>query len=286
MSQFHQSFITVLIDLYGLELDGHQVDLLIVTWLQKYDNAWIVKAIVESLYRGRYKIKSVDNILKDWQRLGQPRYNFTPEYEREILQNLPDLTDLPANYRSATLSAPVVNGEESGSADTSGQEHRLDPKFIVIKPTGQSSKHLNPEESAPFQRHHHAIPADRLVSAQVGTVLVSAAPTHINSDPIDSSQLEDHHAFTALTRSSFAMLYRRGYVSSDGHIKFKADRMISQPVKLQLFKTLKAIVDPRNQQEAVVHNLVCPQLHIEETNFSHITQFKVSHQNISEEQYL
>jgi len=93
MSQFHKNFIIRVIDLYGLELDDdsrserlrQRVDTSIDTWLQTYDPTWIVKAIVESLYRGRYKIKSIDNILKDWQRLGKPRYNFTPEYERGIL---------------------------------------------------------------------------------------------------------------------------------------------------------------------------------------------------------
>jgi hypothetical protein len=163
MSQFQQNFITIVIDRYGLELDGHQVDTIIVTWLQKYDSAWIVKAIVESLYRGRYKIVSVDNILKDWQRLGKPRYNFTPEYEREILQNLPAITDLPTTSVQPTLSPPA---------------DKPDPTFPEIQPAVHSSKNLNPEESAPFQHHDcRSRSTVRPNNIQLGSVRVSAYQT-------------------------------------------------------------------------------------------------------------
>ncbi len=96
MSQFHEDFIVTVIEHYGLELDDRQVDSIMVNWCQTYEPIWIIKAIVESLYRGRYKIKSIDNILKDWQRLGSPLYKFTPDYERQILQSLQARTDLLA----------------------------------------------------------------------------------------------------------------------------------------------------------------------------------------------
>jgi hypothetical protein len=127
MSHFHHNFITKVIDLYGLELDGHQVDTLVANWLKKYDRDWIVKAIVESLYRGRYKIVSVDNILRDWQRLGRPRYNFTPEYEREILQNLPAVVELPV----ASDSPAQVSVDEP-----------VQPDFPVALPSRQDAKLL------------------------------------------------------------------------------------------------------------------------------------------------
>ena len=139
MSQFNQQFITLIIDRYGLELDDEQIDSVVATWIGQYDRGWVVKAIVESLHRGRYKIKSVDSILSGWQRSGKPTYNFPPEFEREILQDLPTTSDSAAAQSPPTLS----------------QLDDLDP---VIQFPGLSSEQLNPEESAPFPRHDRAIP--------------------------------------------------------------------------------------------------------------------------------
>ena len=104
MSQFNQQFITLIIDRYGLELDDEQIDSVVATWIGQYDRGWVVKAIVESLHRGRYKIKSVDSILSGWQRSGKPTYNFPPEFEREILQDLPTTSDSAAAQSPPTLS--------------------------------------------------------------------------------------------------------------------------------------------------------------------------------------
>jgi hypothetical protein len=110
MSYSQTSLIAIVIKTYGLALDDRQVEAVLVTWLQTYDSAWIIKALVESLYRGRYKLISVDNILKDWQRIGKPRYNFTPEYEREIFQKIPICED-----RTDWELLPVASGEKSTS---------------------------------------------------------------------------------------------------------------------------------------------------------------------------
>jgi hypothetical protein len=134
MNQFNQQFITAIIDRYGLEPDDYQIDNIVVIWLKTYDRAWIVKAIVESLHRGRYKIKSVDSILSVWQRAGKPAYNFPPEFEREILQNLPTISDL-----AATQAPPALP--------------QLDDVEPAIRFPGLSSDQLNPEESAPFPHH-------------------------------------------------------------------------------------------------------------------------------------
>ena len=139
MSQFNQQFITLIIDRYGLELDDEQIDSVVATWIGQYDRGWVVKAIVESLHRGRYKIKSVDSILSGWQRSGKPTYNFPPEFEREILQDLPTTSDSAAAQSPPTLS-------------------QLDDLAPVIQFPGLSSEQLNPEESAPFPRHDRAIP--------------------------------------------------------------------------------------------------------------------------------
>jgi hypothetical protein len=257
MSQFHQNFITTVIDLYGLELDDHQVDPIVATWLQKYDSAWIVKAIVESLYRGRYKIVSVDNILRDWQRLGKPRYNFTPEYEREILQNLPDLIDLPVMPAPPNPPSPVDRSES---------------QYLAVQPLGLSSKNLNPEESAPFQRHNQSISTDRLTTATTETVVVSQTQVSADLESSDNLSLENRPRFIFLPPSSN---------SRDHRSKIGVNRIVASPANHQLFKTLKAIVDPYNQQSAGVQ-LVFPPLATEQTNSPEITQFQLPVEQVSE----
>lgn len=171
MSQFHHSFITVIIDRYGLDPEDHQIDPIVVSWLQEYDSTWIVQAIIESVFRGRYKIKSVDNILKDWQRLSEPRYQFTPEYEREILDSIPTVIELPA---------PLVVDPTLPLPDTDLPESRA---------AVPNSKYLNPEESEPFHLYHHLMPVVQPIDAslepiggeEAGQILVKSQPPTVVS---------------------------------------------------------------------------------------------------------
>ncbi len=227
MSHFHHKFIATLIDRYGLEPDGDRVDIIVATWLQQNDSTWVVKAIVESLYRGRYKIKSVDNILKDWQRLSKPLYHFTPEYEREILQNLPDLSELTANPPTDPVEIDPTIPSSSPELD-----------LVVVPVANFNSQDLNPEESAPFQHHDRSctlcalkIEHQRLGSPQLPQIGVAKeksretlhAPVNgIGSPRVTSTNVNRQHG--------------------------RFCRNLSQPVNLQLFNTLKAIVDPHNQQ--------------------------------------
>lgn len=158
MSQFNQQFITLIIDRYGLELDDERQGDIVATWIGQYDRVWIVKAIVESLHRGRYKIKSVDSILSGWQRTGKPSYNFPPEFEREILQDLPTISDIAPEQASPISS-------------------QLDDLNPVIQFPELSSEQLNPEESAPFPRHDRATPILQPATVNRGTTF---SPTEID----------------------------------------------------------------------------------------------------------
>jgi hypothetical protein len=188
MSQFNQQFITLIIDRYGLELDDERVDTIVSTWIGQYDRGWIVKAIVESLHRGRYKIKSVDSILSGWQRSGKPSYNFPPEFEREILQDLPTISDLAATPAPPTLS-------------------QLDDPDPEIQFPGLSSEQLNPEESAPFPHHDRATPALQPPTIERGKTLpraeiddpVSLTPPSLASfkgeDDLNLNHVNSHSKF-------------------------------------------------------------------------------------------
>jgi hypothetical protein len=224
--QLSQNFITIVIEHYGLELDDDRVDAMMVSWFEQFDPTWIVKAIVESLYRGRYKVKSVDNILKDWQRLGKPRYNFPPDYEREILHNLPVVIDLADTPSPLTILSPQVD--------------RVDLEPPTLSPPEIDTADLNPEESPPFQ--HHLQP---LVSFNSSSSVVSATE-EINSIPLADCVAIDSQ-LTVATSDRSTLPSPSFLAPSNCHSQIEPNRIPSTPVTLHLFKTLKAIVAPNQR---------------------------------------
>jgi hypothetical protein len=247
MSYSQTSLIAIVIKTYGLALDDRQVEAVLVTWLQTYDSAWIIKALVESLYRGRYKLISVDNILKDWQRIGKPRYNFTPEYEREIFQKIPICED-----RTDWELLPVASGEKSTSVvsvDAGNVESVGTESYYIFMPVDRavasSTQNLNPEESAPFHYHHHSVAVAHTPTPQA----------EIGSDAA---------AVISPDRLLAANYCRSRAIPSDlllGKPQFPRDRteparQAVRPAKRRLFNTLKAIVDPNNHYDATAEESV------------------------------
>jgi hypothetical protein len=78
-----------LLNHYGFELRGFSAQELISNWSKKYHPLWVRLAVVESLYQGRYKAVSVEQILNFWLRKGAPNFHFNHEFERLICRKLP-----------------------------------------------------------------------------------------------------------------------------------------------------------------------------------------------------
>ncbi len=281
MSQLYQNFIATVVDLYGLELDEHQVDTITLAWLKTYDRDWIIKAIVESLYRGRYKIVSVDKILQDWHRLGQPRYNFTPEYEREILQTLPDLSNLT----------------EISAADISP---RSTPNDQANQPAPFKTNHLNPEESAPYQCHNQSTLIDRVANS--GRKIIPSEHQGESSPPTPDPPASEHQRgrINLPSTSTFALPHQNnGDNSCECQFKFdrlglfppgamnacqcqsEFDSISLHPAKLQLFNTLRSIVDPNYHQELTRADLVSL---AEQDNSLQAINFQLPINDLNEEQ--
>lgn len=74
-----------LLDGYSFDVEAHPTDMVIAGWLEQYGPVWVSHAITEALYQGRYKIISIEQILKLWQRRGQPIRHFNREFESIIL---------------------------------------------------------------------------------------------------------------------------------------------------------------------------------------------------------
>lgn len=70
---------------YSFDVDAYAMDSVIADWLREFDLIWVSHAITEALYQGRYKIVSIDQILRLWQRRGHPIRHFNREFETIIL---------------------------------------------------------------------------------------------------------------------------------------------------------------------------------------------------------
>lgn len=81
--------ITTILNRYRFEMRGYNTQELLDRWLPTYSLDWIRMAVLEALYRGRYKAISVEEILKTWHKRGSPTYNFTRDFERLVCKNLP-----------------------------------------------------------------------------------------------------------------------------------------------------------------------------------------------------
>ena len=53
---------------YSFDLGGYTSSELIAQWFANYPERWVRAAVIEALYRGRYKAVSIDQILTVWQR--------------------------------------------------------------------------------------------------------------------------------------------------------------------------------------------------------------------------
>ena len=115
---------------YGFDLGGQAPQDWLSAWRRKFPQSWIASALVEALYRGRYKAVSVQQILVMWNSRGNPCMGFSLDFGRKVwpegLEPLQygleqgnssctpirtyafDSFDSPQNYQGAGLHSPSI----------------------------------------------------------------------------------------------------------------------------------------------------------------------------------
>jgi hypothetical protein len=224
MSQFPQEYITALIDEYGLDLEGKQADGVVAAWLEEYEANWIIKAIVEAVFRSVYKVKTVDGILRQWQRQGKPMCNFKPDFERERLRKISDPTDL-------VETPPAPKFPQPKPPQLKAQ------LFPTTAPVQQIQEPLNPEEVEPFHHNH-----------RLG-VTAKYYPQQLHPSELSQSQIQnfDSHPSESIDKTSAAPVDatppRSRLPLDNGNIS-TTDIPIDpfQPPRLKLLDTLKRAI--------------------------------------------
>lgn len=73
---------------YSFDLQGQGIERLVHRWLAAYPSRWVMAAVVEALYQGRYKVDSVNRILSAWQSRGQPLPHFDHDFADIVCKKL------------------------------------------------------------------------------------------------------------------------------------------------------------------------------------------------------
>lgn len=142
---------------YSFDLGGYTAQQLIDHWLNDFSANWICSAVIESLYQGRYKAVSVEQILAFWRRRGEASYHFNHEFERLICGNLPQTPigeSDPAERFDNGLDDFVVTAS-SAEENTVAQVDQPETKSFE-KLTQRSNKVTESRRYSPTQSSSHS----------------------------------------------------------------------------------------------------------------------------------
>lgn len=116
--------VAALLNHYSFDLGSETIGELIMRWLSHYPANWVRAAVIEALYRGRYKAVSVDQMLAVWQRKGVALHYFNHEFERLVCADLPHFgiaavnSDDQSDVNPATLHLACVPAAQTASNAT------------------------------------------------------------------------------------------------------------------------------------------------------------------------
>lgn len=143
---------------YSFDLGSYSASELIDLWLKDFSARWVCSAVIESLYQGRYKAISVEQILAFWQRRGLALYHFNHEFERLVCGNLPQT--LVGD--SDTTDCFTHGHDDSDVVTTSSAEHNTAAKIVDstnnVAATSSFDKELNRHSDQGSQSRRHSSP--------------------------------------------------------------------------------------------------------------------------------
>lgn len=168
-----QNTIIRLLEHYSFDSDDRPMSFVVADWVGCYPWQWILDAIIEALYQGRYKTISVEQILIIWQRRGHPLHHFNGEFERIVcgqLLNAPSVLKEGSIAEQRTLE-PVETSNQPGLAELS-----LSP-----------ATHRHQHSSTDMLSSHNQEELDCLDGACMGS---DGRLSEILGDPINVSEID------------------------------------------------------------------------------------------------
>lgn len=212
-----------LLTYYSYEVGSQSQESLLAHWLKDYSPEWVRLALIESLYRGRYRTISVRGLLADWERRGQPIYHFNREFEALICHNFPRIWFRRDSNLNKDLGSPTVM-----AMDQDREQPPPSTQPVPPLPSSDADEHSTmpfSQDIEPFATDDSEPPtflmSEKLWSfvaapepnETVSTVISSDAPTsmaNIESVPVANSQKVETAPIDQFTpQSEFSELYQK-----------------------------------------------------------------------------
>ncbi|NEP88301.1 MAG: hypothetical protein F6K18_16520 [Okeania sp. SIO2C2] len=126
-----------LLNKYDFDLADETSEQLITRWHNKYQVEWLLLAVVEALYLGRYKAVCVEQILTLWERRGQPVYHFNSEFQNIITKNI--LTNLTSQIDTQSLQPEKLPSLSESKPPEYSTSTSVDPSSNPFKASSKNT---------------------------------------------------------------------------------------------------------------------------------------------------
>ncbi len=156
-----------LIEGYRFELGNHDARQWVSLWLEFYRPVWIRDAVIEALYQGRYKSRSVKQILELWERRGQPVRHATREFEAAVCREFGEVK-LVTTLPQTTLEAMSPPAHEPAKERASERIHRS-LSAIAFNQTKPLASELAAADYANSSTHTEGLPVSSQASGPAET---------------------------------------------------------------------------------------------------------------------
>ncbi|TYQ31707.1 hypothetical protein [Pseudanabaena sp. UWO310] len=136
---------------YSFDLGGYTINDLTRAW-GNFRPEWVRQAVIESLFQGRYKAVSVNQILHLWERKGEPNCRYNREFERLVCGDVAVIYEdrifytppRTANRETAISEIPPFKTNEA-SAEPMPFPRRSMLGAVKIQPTTQAAPIAEPK---------------------------------------------------------------------------------------------------------------------------------------------
>jgi hypothetical protein len=164
---------------YSFDLGGYTIKDLTRAW-SSFKPEWVRQAVIESLFQGRYKAVSVNQILHLWERKGEPNCRYNHEFERLVCGDVAVIYEDRIFYTSPRTSIRETAIAEIPSFATIAESNSPLPfprrPMLGTAKIPQLAPHVNPVQPKP-QRY-----PSRLNTPSGTTAAAKVYPTTSNSE--------------------------------------------------------------------------------------------------------
>ena len=172
--------LATLLTRFSFDLNGSTAQQLVSYWLSRYPAYWVQFALLEALYQGRYKARSIEQILILWQRRGYPLYHFNHEFERVIRGRFSRHLPMQSLTR---MKPPIAQAPPTHSAKPNLAVDSVDsaPAVVPIEPVSIEPAPVEPTPVEPVPTN--PVSANPLLSE---VSIDSSSPDPLPVEPLTS----------------------------------------------------------------------------------------------------